>query len=309
MNSKGIKVFSPATVANVGCGFDVMGFALDTPGDVIEVKERAEPGIIITNLVKGVNLPLEPEKNTTGIALIKYLEHIESNLGFEVIFHEKINPGSGIGSSSASAVAGIFAVNELLERPLTKKELVPFAMEGERVACGVAHADNVAPALLGGFVLIRSYVPLDIVSIPFPDALHCTVVHPQLEVKTEDARKVLKKTISLKDAITQWGNVGGLVAGLATGDIPLIGRSLEDVVIEPIRSLLIPGYHQVKEAALDTGAMGCSISGSGPTLFALSDSEGMAQQVGYAMQASFKSLGVDSTVYVSKINKQGPRVI
>src|SRR5688572_11230295 len=225
-----IRVFSPATVANVACGFDVLGFALESPGDEIEVRRRDEPGFTVINKTPDTVFPSDVNKNTAVVSLKAYLEHLGSDDGFEITFHSKIKPGSGIGSSSASAAASVFAVNELLGRPLAQIDLVQFAMLGEKAAAGVAHADNVAPALLGGFVLVRSYEPLDLIQIPYPEELYCTIIHPQIEVKTEDSRKILKKGITLKDAVTQWGNIAGLIAGLMKGDYPLIGRSLKDVI-------------------------------------------------------------------------------
>jgi homoserine kinase len=308
-DSNNIRVFSPATVANVACGFDVLGFALESPGDEIEVRLKDQPGITVINHTKDTIFPADVNKNTAVVSLQAYLAHLQSNQGFEITFHSKIKPGSGIGSSSASAAASVFAVNELLGQPLRQADLVQFAMQGEKAACGVAHADNVAPAILGGFVLVRSYEPLDVIEIPYPKELYCTIIHPQIEVKTEDARKILKKGITLKDAVTQWGNIAGLIAGLMKGDYALIGRSLQDVIIEPIRSMLIPGYDQVKEAALAHGALGCSISGSGPSMFALSSSLETAQNVARAMTHTFSQFEIDNHSYVSKINKAGPRVV
>ncbi|GEO07090.1 homoserine kinase [Adhaeribacter aerolatus] len=304
-----IRVFSPATVANVACGFDVLGFALESPGDEIEVRRRDEPGFTVINKTADTVFPGDVNKNTAVVSLKAYLEHLGSEDGFEITFHSKIKPGSGIGSSSASAAASVFAVNELLGRPLAQTDLVQFAMQGEKAAAGVAHADNVAPALLGGFVLVRSYDPLDLIQIPYPEELYCTIIHPQIEVKTEDARKILRKGITLKDAVTQWGNIAGLIAGLMKGDYPLIGRSLKDVIIEPIRSMLIPGFDEVKEAALANGALGASISGSGPSMFALSSSLETAQQVAQAMTKTFSQFEIENHSYVSKINKQGPKIL
>ncbi|WP_026462134.1 homoserine kinase [Adhaeribacter aquaticus] len=304
-----IRVFSPATVANVACGFDVLGFALESPGDEIEVRKKDEPGFTVINKTKDTVFPADVNKNTAVVSLQAYLQHIGSDQGFEITFHSKIKPGSGIGSSSASAAASVFAVNELLGNPLKQIDLVQFAMQGEKAAAGVAHADNVAPAILGGFVLVRSYAPLDLIEIPFPDDLYCTIIHPQIEVKTEDARKILRKGITLKDAVTQWGNIAGLIAGLMKGDHALIGRSLTDVIIEPIRSMLIPGYDAVKEAAMQAGALGGSISGSGPSMFALSSSEETAIKVAKAMKETFSKYEIENHSYVSKINKQGPKVL
>lgn len=304
-----IRVFAPATVANVACGFDIMGFALEAPGDELELRFSNLPGIQISNHILGMNIPLDPSQNTAAVALNAYLTYLGNEQGFEIIFHEKILPGSGIGSSSASAVAAVFAANELLGRPVAQKDLVQFAMQGEKVASGAAHADNVAPCMLGGFVLIRSYTPLDVIQLPYPKGLYAVVVHPQIEVKTSDARRILKSQVPLKDAITQWGNVAGLVAGLTTNDIPLIGRSLQDVIIEPVRSLLIPGFQSVKDAALEAGALGVSISGSGPSLFALCEDKPTAEKTASAMSLAFEEQGIDNKLYISGINAHGPRVI
>ncbi len=310
MNDKSIHVFAPATVANVACGFDVLGFAIDSPGDEVIIKLKAKPGIVITKIIGDQGkLPLDPVKNTVGVAVAAYLKHIGSTQGLEIELYKNLPLGSGLGSSAASSVAGVFAINTLLGNPLKTEELLPFTMEAERIACGSAHADNVAPALYGGFVLVRSYNPLDIVRIPSPENLFCTAIHPQIEVRTEDARKILKKGISLADATIQWGNVAGLIAGLMKPDYDLIGRSLQDVIIEPIRALLIPGFAEVKQAALNAGALGCSISGSGPSIFALSKSKADAEKAGKAMQQVFKSIDIENELYISKINRQGPRII
>lgn len=311
-----IKVFAPATVANVACGFDIMGLALNEPGDEVEMELTDTPGVEITDITGDEGkLPRETEKNTAGVAVARLFEDRGIEMGARIVLHKHMPLGSGLGSSAASAVAGVFAANELLlrhfpEKAIQKREdLLPYAMEGERLACGSAHADNVAPSLLGGFVLIRSYHPLDVVRIPTPEALCCTVIHPHIEVQTKDARSILKKQLLLKDAVVQWGNAAGMIAGLWQCDFDLIGRSMEDVIVEPVRSILIPGFSKVKNAALEAKALGCGISGSGPSLFALSKDWETAQQVGEAMTTAFQQIGIDSEVYVSKINKQGPSVI
>ncbi len=305
-----ISVYAPATVANVACGFDIFGFAVDRPGDQVVLTKKDSPGIIISEITGDEGrLPLEVHKNTAGIAIQKYLEYIgRPDQGFTLALHKDMPLGSGLGSSAASAVAGVFAANELMGKPLTQKELLPFAMEGERVACGSAHADNVAPSLLGGFVIIRSYDPLDIVEVKVPEELFATIVHPQVEVNTKDARSILEREIQLSKTIQQMGNVAGLVAGLLLPEFDLIGRSLEDVIIEPIRSILIPQFTEVKSAALGAGALGCSISGSGPSLFALSKGRETAEKVAVAMSAAFKEADIESEAYVSKINNRGPVV-
>lgn len=305
-----IKVFAPATVANVVCGFDVLGFALHNPGDEVIIRKTNKPGVVIKS-IKGDNgrLPLDPERNTVGVSVINYLKHIDSAVGVEIELTKYMPLGSGLGSSSASTVAGVFAVNELFGAPLQKTELLPFAMEGERLACGSAHADNVAPALLGGFVLVRSYAPLDVVKLPTPKDMYCAIVHPHIEVQTKDARQILPKQIFLKDAVTQWGNVAGLVAGLYENDFALIGRSLKDVIVEPVRSILIPGFSQVKEAAMQAGAIGGGISGSGPSIFALCKGKDTAEEVQKAMKSVFDRINIGSDSYISEVNAEGPRVI
>lgn len=307
--SDAIKVFAPATVANVSCGFDVLGFAVNNPGDEIIIKKTEKKGLQIIEITgDDGKLPITVMENTAGIAIQKLCEHLQYDGGMDIYLHKKMPLGSGLGSSAASAVAGVFAANELLGKPLTTNELVQFAMEGEKLACGSAHADNVAPSLLGGFVLIRSYNPLDIVKIPTPVNLYATIIHPQIEIKTKDARELLRKQIYLRDAVVQWGNIAGLIAGLMQSDYELIGRSMQDVIIEPIRSILIPGFAQAKEAALEAGALGFGISGSGPSLFALSNDASIAEKVGEGMKNVFTSLSVDNAVYVSKINHHGPQI-
>ena len=308
--AESIKVFAPATVANVGCGFDILGFAVDHPGDEVVLCKSNKSGLEITR-IKGDNgrLSLNPKSNTVGVAIQKYMDQIGSNQGIEISLHKKMPFESGLGSSAASAVAGVFAMNLLLGEPLEKKALLPFAMEAEKIACGSAHADNVAPSLLGGFVLVRSYEPLDIVEIPTPEDLCCAIVHPQIEVKTKDARDILKKDIKLKDAVIQWGNVAGLITGLIQADYQLIGRSMQDVIVEPIRSMLIPGYHQAKQAALKAGALGAGISGSGPSIFSLSEGKENAANVGKAFKAVYDALGIDNQIFVSRINLNGPQIL
>ncbi len=306
-----IRVFASATVANVACGFDILGFAIDAPGDEVVLERTDGKGMQIREIT-GDNgrLPRDLARNTTTVAIQQYLAHLgEEQLGLAVTLHKKMPLGSGMGSSAASSVAGVFAINELLGSPLSRREILPFAMEGERIACGAAHADNVAPSLMGGFVLVRSYAPLDVVKIDTPKGMYCALIHPHIEVPTQDARRILRKEISLHDAIIQWGNVGGLIAGLQQGDFALIGRSLEDVVAEPVRSLLIPGFQDVKEAALAQGALGCGISGSGPAIFSLSTQREIAEQVVAAQREVFARLGIESDVYVSQINQEGPTVL
>jgi homoserine kinase len=306
-----IKVFAPATVANVSCGFDIFGFAIEEPGDVVEIQRRDEPGVVIKDIFGDEGrLPRKAEKNTVTGVMLHLLKHLGiDDFGCEVTLHKNMPLGSGMGSSAASAVAGVIAMNELLGCPLSRTELLPFAMEGERIASGSAHADNVGPALLGGFVIIRSYAPLDIFSIPVPKDLYCTLVHPDIEINTKDARYILRDEVSLKNTISQMGNVAGLVAGLMKEDYDLISRSMVDVIIEPVRSILIPEFNFVKQAALDNGALGCSISGSGPSMFALSRGIENARKVGEVMKQTFLNAGIESSTHVSLINQGGPVVL
>ncbi|HBX67707.1 MAG: homoserine kinase [Balneola sp.] len=306
-----IKVFAPATVANVACGFDVMGFALRDIGDELIIRKTKEPGLVISAIHGSETLSKNPKENVLTVAAQALIEHLDSkpDFGFEFELTKKVKPGSGLGSSASSSAAAVFGLNELLGNPFESKELVPFAMEGERIASGIPHADNVAPSLLGGFILIRSYEPLDVVTLDYPGNLYATVVHPQIEIKTADAKKMLRKQIELKDAITQWGNIGGLVSGLAKADYELIGRSLQDVIAEPIRGMLIPSFQKAKESALRTGALGCSISGSGPSIFALCRGEENAQKVAQSYEELYKSIGLESFVHVSGINTKGAEVL
>jgi homoserine kinase len=308
---KKIKVFAPASVTNVSCGFDIMGFAIDWPGDEVVLKIKDKPGITISKITgdKG-KLPLDPVKNTAGASLMALAEYLGFKKGIEMEIHKKMALGSGLGSSAASAVASVFALNELLGKPLTRKQLIPFALEGEKLTSGgTPHADNISACLMGGFIVVRSMNPIDVVNIKTPGKLFCTIVHPRLEINTADTRKILRKQILLADAVKQWGNVAGLIAGLSTGDYGLIGRSLQDVIIEPIRAILIPGFNTIKNAAIEAGALGCSISGSGPSIFALSKSEAIAKKAGDAMMKALASIEIDGDLYISKINKQGPKVI
>lgn len=299
-----IRVFCPATVANVSCGFDVLGLALKSVGDEMTVRKISKPGIHITKIT-GQELPLETHKNVAGVAAQALLDACNTSFGFKIEIDKRIKPGSGIGSSAASAAGAVWAVNTLLGHPFQAHELIAFAMQGEQLASNVAHADNVAPALLGGFTLVRSYDPLDVISIPTPKDLYATVIHPQIEVKTADSRKILKTTITLSQGIQQWGNVGGLVAGLFKSDYELIGRSLEDHIIEPIRSILIPEFNALKTAVKEAGGLGSGISGSGPSVFALSKGEEVAKQVATQMEKVYQPTGIAFDIHVSPIAISG----
>lgn len=303
-----IKIFCPATIANLSCGFDVLGLCLEAVGDEMIIRKVKEKGIRITKIT-GADLPLETEKNVAGVAALALLNSINSEYGFEIEIHKKIKAGSGIGSSSASAAGAVFGINELLGKPFSRAQLVEFAMKGEVVASGSEHADNVAPCLLGGFTLVRGYNPLDVIRIESPEDLFAVVLHPQIEVKTSDSRAVLEPMISLKSAITQWGNVGGLIAGLYTKDYELIGRSIQDVIVEPLRKHLIPNFDEVKYAATQSGAIGAGISGAGPSIFALCKGFATAKKVAIAMENEYLTTKIPADIHISKINPIGVTII
>ncbi len=306
-----IKIKAPATVANMVCGFDILGFAVNDPYDEMEMRlvERAPNGanIVIIN-IDDYNLPTDPEQNVAGAALIALIEEYDfSKLAFEVKINKLIKPGSGVGSSAASSAGAVVGANYLLGNPFSKDDLVRFAMNGEKVASGVKHADNIAPCIHGGVTLVRSIFPLEVIALPSPQ-LHVTIVHPQIEVKTADARSILRQNVKLKDAIKQWGNIAGLVAGLMKGDYDLIGRSLEDVIIEPIRSILIPGFDDLKKACKEVGALGGGISGSGPSIFMLSKEKETAIAVEQEMKKIYEGFGLAHHTYVTTINQAGVEI-
>lgn len=306
-----IAVFAPATVANVVCAFDVLGFALEEPGDEIFMRRSNTPGVRITTITgDDGRLPRQAEKNTVSSCVQQLLSYLgRTELGIEIELHKKMPIGSGLGSSAASTVGGLYAINELLGRPMTIDELLPFAIKGEELACGHGHADNVAPALLGGFTLIRSYEPLDVIKLPIPTKLYCSVIFPHVDVPTRAAREMIRTKVALKDAVTQWGNISGLISGLFMEDYKLIGRSMQDILIEPTRSILIPEFQEMRNIANSLDAISFGISGSGPSVFAFAESKEKAEKVTKQIQHHLDSKGVDSNGYVSKVNQNGPRVL
>lgn len=306
----GISVFAPATVANLACGFDVFGLAINEPGDEVNVAfNRSNTLVVRTITGDGGKLSKDARKNTASVSIQALLDDLHINQGFDIKIKKRMPLGSGLGSSAASAVAGVFAANELLGRPYSRRELVPFAMEGERIACGAAHADNVAPSMMGGIVLVRSYHPLDIIQLPSPKNLMVVVIHPDVEVLTKDSRAILPKKIEMQIGIAQWANTAALTAGLFTSDYDLIARSVVDMVAEPHRANLIPHFYQVKEAAINSGALACSISGSGPSIFALAEGKTSAIAIATAMQKIYKKAKIKNTVYVSTVNLKGVQKI
>ncbi len=310
MSSKSIRVFAPATISNVGPGFDIMGFALHEPGDEVIVKKSNKDQLRITKITgDNKKLPFEIEKNTTTYAMKSFLEFYNISRGFDVQINKKMGIGSGLGSSAASAVAGVFALNELLNLKLKKRELIEFAIAGESIASNAIHADNVAPCLYGGFVLIRGYNPVEVVKIKTPQNLYCSVIYPQIEIKTSEARKILPKSISVKKAVEQAGNSAGLIAGLIKSDFNLISHSMKDVIAEPYRAKLLPFYNDVRNAALNLGAINCNISGSGPSIFAFSSSKYSADKIAAGMLKVVTKNGIKGKIYISKINRTGPKVL
>jgi homoserine kinase len=300
---KTITIKAPATIANLVCGFDIIGLALEEPYDVMTLTRKDSPGLTIKHIDE-YGLPEKPEDNVAGASLLALMEAYETELGFELTIDKRIKPGSGLGSSAASAAGAVYAANKLIENAFSNDDLIKFAMNGEKVASGVKHADNISPCLLGGVTLIRSIHPLDIIKIDAPE-LFISVVHPQIEVKTSDARQILKEDISLKKAIKQWGNIAGLVAGLMQKDYELIGRSLEDVIIEPVRSILIPAFDEVKAKCIEAGALGGGISGSGPSIFMLNKDQETALIVEDIMKNIYTRVGIEFKTYVTKLNTKG----
>lgn len=307
MAKPGIKIFAPASVANVAVGFDILGFALEKPGDEIIVREGNKPGLVITDIQgAGGKLPYDVMKNTAGFAAYRLLEHLgETDRPIEMEIHKKMPFGSGLGSSAASAAGGVFAVSEFLHTGLSKYELLRFAVEGEQIADGAFHADNVGPSLLGGMVLIRDNETLDIKKLHIPHGLYAAVIYPHVEVLTRESRGILTPEVNFKDVIRQQGNLGAFVAGMYTSDYGLISRSLQDLLVEPQRAHLIPHFYEMKEAALAAGALGFSISGAGPSMFALCDNSIKAESVIEAANKLYQSKKVSINTYLSKINHEG----
>ena len=306
-----IAAYAPGSVSNVACGFDIMGFALDEPGDVVVAAPQDASGVSIAAIHgDGGKLTTDPRKNTASAAVLALLQRLETTRGVSLTIHKGLPLASGIGSSGASAVAAVVAVNELLGRPAPMAMLLECAMAGEQAGCGAVHPDNVTPSLYGGFILARSAQPPDIVRLPVPEGLACAVLHPQIEIETGAARRLLGDQVALKDATRQWANVGGLVAALYTSDLALLSRSLVDHIAEPKRASLVPGLAEIKSAAMSAGALGCSLSGSGPSVFALTATLDIARAAGEAMQKAFaQSSDLGTDLWVCLVGRQGARVI
>lgn len=305
-----VRVFAPATVANLGSGFDVLGIAIERPGDFVAVRRVNRPGLEFSLRTKQTDIPSNPQENVAAHVASLMMDDLKPPFGIQMTLHKRMPVGSGLGSSAASSVASVFAVNALLPKPRSRLELLRFAVEGERKASGSPHADNVAPSLLGGAVLVRSYDPLDVVHVPIRNSIVWVVIHPHVVVRTEDARNILPKAVTLQTAVHQWGNIAGLTVGLAAGNAELVGKCVEDAIAEPVRGNLIPAFHDVKQAALDAGAFGCSISGSGPSMFAVASSRRTARAIAAAMVKTFDRMAkVKCDVFISRINMKGAEVI
>lgn len=310
MKQRRIKVFAPATIANLGSGFDVLGIAIDRPGDEVTATRVREPGLHFSVQAEDSDIPTDPNENVAAHVATLMLEEFKPPFGIRMVLHKKMPVGSGLGSSAASSVASVVAVNGLLPKRLKKVELLRFAVEGERKASGAPHADNVAAGLLGGAVLVRSYDPLEVINIPIKNSLFWVVIHPHLVLRTEEARDILPKSVPLPSAIRQWSNVAGLMIGLARGDAQLVGKCVEDIIIEPVRGKLIPGFSEVKDAALKSGAFGCTISGSGPSMFTVASTPSGARRIAQSMVNTFARVAdVKSDIFISRVNTYGARVI
>lgn len=305
-----VRVFAPATISNLGPGFDVLGLAIAHPGDVVQAQRSMLPGLSFSVKTPQHGIPANTRKNVAAYVASLLMDEVKPSFGIRMVLHKHMPVGSGLGSSGASSVAALVAVNALLPKPMSRRDLLRFAVEGERMATGSPHADNVAPSLLGGVCLVRSYEPLDVVILPIRNTIVWVVVHPHIVVRTADARTVLPERIALRSAVRQWGNVGGLVAGLIAGDARLVGACTQDIIVEPARAHLTPGFAEVKSAALAAGASGCSFSGSGPSVFAVTESMKTATRVASAMQRAFlDAAAVKSDAYISRVNLRGATII
>jgi len=301
--------FAPASVGNVAIGFDILGFAVDSLGDRITVTRRAEPGVSI-RAVTGTraDLPRDPQRNTAGRALLAMLASLAPDFGLEMSIEKGIPLGSGLGGSAASAVGAVVAANALLASPCTKLELLKFAMEGERVASGSLHVDNIAPSLFGGLVLTVGIDHPRVKQIPVPPGVRAVIAHPHMFLSTKQARAILRRSVELSDFVWQTANLAGFISGCYTNDLDMIRASLEDVVIEPQRQALIPGFADVRKAAMGAGALGCSISGAGPAVFAWA-LESSAAAVQAAMQVEFARHGVETDDWIVAIDSPGARIV
>ena len=304
----GVRLFSPATISNLSCGFDVLGLCLETIGDYMEIIKSKKKGIYITSII-GEKIPYDVKKNVAGVASEALIDSLKPDFGFEIKIDKKIKPGSGIGSSAASSVGAVVGINHLLGNPFKLKELIPYALEGEKLACGSKHADNVAPAILGGITLVRSTKPIDIIKLPIPKNLKAVIIHPKIEIKTADARKVLDKSIPLEKASQYWANLGAFVSSLYENNYELMKKSIVDNIIEPKRSQLIPMFDSLKQIANDNDSIGCGISGSGPSVFSLANGLKTAKIINNSFKKIYDETGIPFKTYVSDINNSGVKIL
>lgn len=304
----GVRLFSPATISNLSCGFDVLGLCLETIGDYMEIIKSKKKGIYITSII-GEKIPYDVKKNVAGVASEALIDSLKPDFGFEIKIDKKIKPGSGIGSSAASSVGAVVGINHLLGNPFKLKELIPYALEGEKLACGSKHSDNVAPAILGGITLVRSTKPIDIIKLPIPKNLKAVIIHPKIEIKTADARKVLDKSIPLEKASQYWANLGAFVSSLYENNYELMKKSIVDDIIEPKRSQLIPMFDSLKQIANDNDSIGCGISGSGPSVFSLANGLKTAKIINNSFKKIYEETGIPFKTYVSDINKSGVKIL
>ncbi|MFA6036493.1 MAG: homoserine kinase [Legionellales bacterium] len=307
-NLKTVSAFAPATCANVAVGFDLLGFAIENVGDIVTLTRRDDQQIIIEKIESEDELPLDPDKNTASAVVKYFVEDLNLNAGFSISIKKGLALGCGMGGSAASSVAALVAVNAFLEKPLTNSQLIKYALHGEKVAVGTAHSDNVIPCLYGGLTLTQSLNPFRVLELPIPD-IYVVIVHPHMRLDTKASRAVLSKEILLIDHIKQSAYLAGFISALYTKNLLLLQESLHDCIIEPKRATLIPGFTQVKQAALDNGALGASISGSGPSVFAFAPNKDQALNIAAAMQAAFAAVDLESDHYVSLISKQGAKVL
>ena len=301
--------FAPASVGNVAVGFDVLGHSFQAIGDRVTARRVATPGVSIAAISGAtVDLPRDPERNTAGMAVLSMVRDLQLDFGVELVIEKGVPLGSGLGGSAASAVAGVVAANALLPEPLGRLELLKFAMRGEAVASGAVHVDNIAPSLYGGLVLTVGIDNPNVKQIPVPSNVRCVLVHPHMMLSTRAAREILNSSLELSNVIWQSANLAGFLTGCFTGDLQLIRASLEDVIIEPQRKVLIPGFQAVKDGAMNNGALGCSISGAGPTIFAWCEEQD-AERIRDAMSAGFRAHRLDSDAWISTLDPTGARVL
>jgi len=310
MKTKNISAFAPASIGNVSVGFDCLGLALERPGDIVSIEAGTEPGVKLVE-IQGDNgkLPIETEKNVVGVVVQSMLNALKRDDALAIRLLKGLPLQSGMGSSASSSVAAAVAANEYFGKPFTREELIPFAMEGEKLACGAPHVDNVAPALLGGMTLIHSHAPLDIISLPYPKNMVCAVVHPDVAVATRDARAVLPESLPRDLVVKQSAHLAAFVHALHTNDWDLISRSIVDLIAEPARKNLLPHFDAVKTAALEAGALACGISGSGPTIFALCKGKNSAEEVAVEMVKIYADAQIENEIYISKINCRGTEIL